>query len=341
MHWTHDRAQVCSGDTASPTSQVLTNSKDGRMGSPMTGTNAPAYTDAFTIDVAGVTMSARAGSDDVVLKVLAPLDRFIVDTQSPDVRLTVHYAAPPEADENDQEVFDSAGVWRLYRTGTGYTYAMSSPIIDGGRPYRVALFDEALSQGDLYIRPLPYMDEKRGADGRLPIGPWEYPLDELLVVNKIADGRGVDIHGCAIAREGVGHLFIGVSGAGKSTLAELWRPRAVRVLSDDRVIVRRLGDEMIGYGTPWHGDAGAALPDGVPLKGLYFLNQSRANYLRPISRADAVTRLVVRCFPTFYFRTGMENTLSLLSEIAASVPAYEFGFRNDQSAIDHLITSWE
>jgi hypothetical protein len=295
----------------------------------------------YTVDIAGVRLRARASGPETALVISSNLARFVTSDPVSDLTVTVHYEVPPLVSGDSPEVFDSGGVWRLYRTDGGYTFTMGTPVIDGGRPYRVVHFDDALTEGQLYVRPMDHSETARLPDGRMPICPWEYPLDELLVVNKIADGSGVNIHGCAVMHNGVGHLMVGVSGAGKSTLAELWKPRGVPILSDDRIIVRPNGGRMFVHGTPWHGDAQVSLNERAPLANLYFIVKSDENYLRRLSGADALTRLVVRCFPTLYFKVGMENTMSLLSDIAASVPAYEFGFLPDQSAIDFLMKSWD
>src|SRR5207237_1133299 len=73
------------------------------------------------------------------------------------------------------------------------------------------------------------------------VSPLEYPLDELLITNWLSCGRGVEVHACGLVdRESGGHLFLGHSGAGKSTTTLLWKKlRDVRVLSDDRIILRK------------------------------------------------------------------------------------------------------
>ena len=73
--------------------------------------------------------------------------------------------------------------------------------------------------------------------------PLEYPLDELLLQGLLARGRGAEIHACGIADgSGRGLLFVGQSGAGKTTMARLWEgERGITVLSDDRIILRRVG----------------------------------------------------------------------------------------------------
>ena len=132
-------------------------------------------------------------------------------------------------------------------------------------------------------------------------------------------------------------MFCGVSGAGKSTLAELWKKRQAAILSDDRIAVRRRDGIIRAYGTPWHGDARVSLAESAPLGAIYFIVQGTENRVLPMSATDIATRLMVRCFPTFYLPTGMEYTLGFITELAGEVPCYELQFTPDDGAIDTVL----
>jgi hypothetical protein len=297
------------------------------------------------IRVAGVTFLAEARTKGLRLDVQPRLRPFMVEADTGDTEFGVYYEDFPSGLEvrPENQVFDSTGGWRLYERGDGYLMTfMLAPHETGAmaRPSEIVRFDRAFSKGDLFIRPRGVGEARSHADGSVSVSPWHYPLEELLLVNRIAHLDGVLIHACGVIVNGEGHLFTGVSGAGKSTLAELWKARGVPILSDERVVVRCDGDQLTLHGTPRFSTAGTSLPDSAPLASVNFLRQSSENYLRPISAAEAVTLLLVTCYPTIYFKVGMENTISLLAKIASSVPAWEFGFRPDQTAIDCLLESW-
>lgn len=291
----------------------------------------------YAIEVAGITLKATASGDHFDLEIHPAYDHFVVTASNPDIDLTVYYEELPLFDDFGELIFDSGSIWRLYSLGDEYIITMSSPIM-GPDPYRIARFNKTFDKGQLYVKPRETTDNRRGPNGKPSICPFDYPLDEWLIINKVADGRGLDVHGCGVANDESGILFIGVSGAGKSTLANLWKNKPVRILSDDRLIVRPYNKEHWVYGTPWHGDANISMATGVPLKGLYFITQSPENSLRRLPRAEALTRLLVCCFPTFYIKDGMEKTMTLLEEISSNVPAYEFGFVPDDSAIDFVMS---
>ena len=134
--------------------------------------------------------------------------------------------------------------------------------------------------------------------------PFEYPLNELLFIDLLAQGRGVEVHASGlIDPQGNGRLFLGQSGAGKTTISRLWqRLRGVRILSDDRIILRNEGGRIWMHGTPWHGEGLMALPARAPLTQIYFLRHSPSNSLVPQGKAEAVARMLPARFLRFTVR---------------------------------------
>jgi hypothetical protein len=163
-------------------------------------------------------------------------------------------------------------------------------------------------------------------------------LDELLLLNLLSQGRGAEIHGCGVVdAAGHGHLFAGQSGAGKSTMARLWQERKdARVLSDDRIVLRKANGKIWIYGTPWHGDAGSAAAARAPLSRIYFLRHEQENELIPTREAEAVGRLLACSFPPFYSPKGLRFTLGFLEEVVKAVGCFELGFVPDERVISAL-----
>ncbi len=108
------------------------------------------------------------------------------------------------------------------------------------------------------------------------------------------------------------------------------------ILSDDRIIIRDVDDGYQIYGTPWHGDAKVASPQSVPLSRILFLAHDRENRLTPLEHIDATSRLLVRCFPTFWDAEGMQYTMGLSDRIVAEIPCHELGFVPDKRVIELL-----
>ena len=172
-----------------------------------------------------------------------------------------------------------------------------------------------------------------------PVGtaiyPLEYPLDELAMMHRLALGDGIEVHALGLADEdGRGYLFLGHSGAGKSTTARLWQQRGVRLLSDDRIILRKQNERIFMYGTPWHGDAGVALPDCAPLSAMFFLEQAPADELVPLSQSKAAAELFARAFVPQYLKSGIQFSLDFADQVTCSVPNSVFRFAPTPGAVE-------
>jgi hypothetical protein len=168
--------------------------------------------------------------------------------------------------------------------------------------------------------------------------PFEYPLDELMMVNWLGRGRGVELHACGVVdHDGQGVIFCGQSGAGKSTTGRLWQAaggrRAPVVLSDDRIIVREEQGTLFMYGTPWHGEAALARAARVPCKGLLLLEQARQTRLVPLPGAAAVSRLFACSFVPFHDAAAVGFTLDFLAALVGQLPCLGLRFRRDGSFV--------
>ena len=160
---------------------------------------------------------------------------------------------------------------------------------------------------------------------------------ELLMISYLAQGYGVILHACGIDFNGNGLLFAGESGAGKSTLANLWdREKSATVLSDDRTIVRCIDGEFRMFGTPWHGEAKFGSPKGVKLENIYFLRHSQQTVTQPLTRTQAVLKMLQCSFPPYWDATGMQITMELFEQLATRISCCELAFRPDESVIQFV-----
>jgi hypothetical protein len=253
----------------------------------------------------------------------------LVSEGEPDIALGAEFGAVPPL-ELEEEVFHTGGVWGLCRSRGKLVLHFCARELES-TPYKVAVMEPDFRAGTIRSRV-----KESGQENCF--NPLNYPLDELLVINLLSrGGRGMLVHACAVDYQGQGWLFPGTSGAGKTTLTELWRGEpGVTLLSDDRIIIRDMGDSYRIYGTPWHGNAEIASPLSAPLSGIFFLAHDHENRLTPVKRADAASRLLVRSFPTFWDAEGMRYTLGLCERISARVSCYELGFVPDKRVIGIL-----
>jgi hypothetical protein len=169
--------------------------------------------------------------------------------------------------------------------------------------------------------------------------PLDYPLDEVLITHRLALEQAIELHGCGVVgTDGASNLFVGHSGAGKSTTARLWTSREdVEVLSDDRIIVRREGDRIVMYGTPWHGEEAYASPGSAPLSRILLLEQGRGNVLTRLSPSQAVGELFARSFVPFHRHEFVNSALEFLQDVVNEVPCYRYAFEPDQGAVERIL----
>ena len=224
--------------------------------------------------------------------------------------------------------FRSGGLWSAYTSSTGTKFYFSSPAV-GSRPYKAAWFDPSFARGHVVL--------SRPAFGAgQPVFPLEYPLDELAMMHRLALGEGLEVHALGLADEdGQGYLFLGHSGAGKSTTARLWKQQqGIRLLSDDRIILRKQGDKIVMYGTPWHGDAGVASPGRAALSAVFLLEQAPSDELIPLTQTKAAAELFARAFVPHYLKGGIQFSLEFVDQITQSVPCSVFRFAPTPGAVE-------
>jgi len=224
-----------------------------------------------------------------------------------------------------KKAFDCPPIWALYRqNGTSIIKIQhESPDL-----VRTLVLQPPIEKADLYFteKSPRFMD------------PFFGPTLELLMVHTLAEGKGAIIHACGISLNGKGILFVGESGAGKSTMAKMWdQETGVDVLSDDRNIVRKKGDQFWTFGTPWHGEAKFASPESVILERIFFLRHGKENAINEIKGSHPVSLFLTTSFPPYWDSDGMVYTLEMLTDLTAQVPCQELTFRPDRSTIDFVL----
>jgi hypothetical protein len=279
------------------------------------------------IEVAGLVFSLAGAQDRPAIQFEQAYDGFL-STAQPAVSVCMHYDGLPRLSlRNTDLLFDSESVWRLYQVDGQQAIVLQIPA-SSSPPYRVALFDDQISQVEVYSEP------RRLPGGLLP-DPLHYPLAEVLMVCLLARGRGLMMHACGIDDGGRGYLFAGNSTHGKSTTARLWQDEAT-ILNDDRIVLRQREGRFWMYGTPWHGDYTGVAPHGVPLEKVFFLQHADDNQVRPVAGTEAASMLLTRCFPPLWDAEGMGFSVDFCGRLAGAVPCYELGFLPDGRVVEYV-----
>jgi hypothetical protein len=287
--------------------------------------------------VGGVSLrTASIRSEDV--KFGPVLEAFREETGSSDLEIDVEWV-PDIIPACRRAIFDSGTTWRLYEHLSGFQFDFGDPITDD-RPYKRLVVDDGFRHAALQMSTRYFAAFSHAAD---PLG---YPLDELLIMHRLTQERAIELHGSGIVRaNGDANLFVGHSGAGKSTTTRLWTSREeVEVLSDDRIIVRyddgRDGapgpTAMRMYGTPWHGEAMFASPNSAPLTRIFILEHGHGNIITRLTPSQAVGELFARAFVPFHRHEYIDNAITFLEQLVASVPCYHYSFEPDARAVEKI-----
>jgi hypothetical protein len=279
--------------------------------------------------IGGITICLQADTPDGIQLDSQSLE-FEVEANDGDIKVTVEWAERLRPWRRERD-FDSGALWALFREPQEFIFDFTSHNVSE-HPYKRIRVDRDFREAQLVL--------SREALGKYAsVAPLEYPADELLVTNHLASGLGAEVHGCGlIDPESGGHLFLGHSGAGKSTTTKLWRSRHnVKVLSDDRIILRMQQGEVWMYGTPWHGEAAFASAARAKLKRIFILQHGSKNEIAAVSGAQSVGELFARCFPTFHSTAGLQNTAEFLQCVSEAVPCYEFRFVPNLTAVEFVV----
>lgn len=284
----------------------------------------------LTARIGGISLGLTAESPDLDLVSDAALRSFLVADCRCDMEFSVCWRDSFE-EARGGLLFDSAGLWQLFDDAQGYCLRFTTAHL-GPQPYKQVRVSRDFTRGRIELRR-PFFPQGQ------PVNALEYPLDELLWIHRLAQGEGVEVHACGVvAPDGRGFLLAGHSGAGKSTSARLWTQHSgARVLSDDRIILRRENGSVRMYGTPWHGDAGVAEAAACSLDVILVLAQGDSNMLRPMGSAAVSAELFVRSFVPHHSPDGVSFVLGFFDRLTREIPCYEFSFVPDSSAVEALL----
>ena len=286
----------------------------------------------FLIRIADITCAISGADPSLRMNIDRSLHNFLVQGSQPDVAIEAKIRDLSAFKDNGDLIFDSGAVWRLYQQNGTCSFCFQSPLL-GPAPYKIARMRRDFTQGEILIHG-PFYEMKQS------VYPLEYPLDELLFINFLSLGLGVEVHACGLVDSlGIGRLFLGQSTAGKTTMARLWEDDpGVTILSDDRIILRKIDNQIWMYGTPWHGEAGFASPTRAPLNEVYFLEKGMRNQISPLKEAESASRFFGCCFPLFYSRDAVDFTLRFFDEVAKTVPCHELTFLPNKTTVEFLFT---
>jgi len=283
---------------------------------------------SLSFTIADITLSIHSTDPSLKLQFQGATKNFCTQGGNADITIEIGRDDLSRIETGGKKIFDSGGTWRLYETNGKYKFYFYSEAM-GPVPYKIAEVQKDFSRVRVFIHN-PYFDPSQ------PIYPLEYPLDELLFVHFLSIGRGAEVHACGISdSQGKGYLFIGQSGAGKSTMAGLWKDQpGVTILSDDRIVLRKMNGGFWMYGTPWHGEGRFFSPSRAQLRRIYFLGKGKKNEVIPYRTAEAIGHLTACSFLPFYKPEALDFTMAFFEKTVKTVPTGELRFVPDGRVVE-------
>lgn len=225
--------------------------------------------------------------------------------------------------ENLIKLFDGDHSWVMFKESDNYLLSRHPPAFE--RPFWLARINPRFTKATVFINN----GVIRTKDGHRVIeNPVRYPFDQILLMYILAPKKGALLHAAGVNLNGKGCIFPGKSGAGKSTITKQFAAVGkTHLLSDDRIIVRKIDGGFKAYGTPWPGEAGIALNESMPLSSIFFLNHGTTNRIKPIKPRQALERLMPVTSIPWYDKDVIPKILDFCEDLVFNVPAYVLDFK--------------
>lgn len=248
---------------------------------------------------------------------------------SADLVLRLHHGRRPAQALCGEMVRSVAGVRNIYLSQDTWAfefYPRDRMLMPHRPPHQLLTFDRRFTAGDLYV----------WADGISKRPALEFGLFLFeLFADMLPFYNGMMLHASGISDGGQGIIFAGPSGAGKSTLAELWQEcDGVKLLHDDRIILRKKGEQWWAHPVAGIGEFRAACAEGVLLEAIFLVSHSQQNLAERMGVAKAAGALLPHISLPLYDAVAVRLGLDLLDDLLQKVPVYQLGFLPDDSAID-------
>jgi hypothetical protein len=144
------------------------------------------------------------------------------------------------------------------------------------------------------------------------------------------------VHASLVVLDNKYILFMGASGTGKSTLADCVCSVGGTCLTDENPFVSWYQDTPFTYGTPWSKLDNQFISASGPLAAIFFLRHAPKNNLRKLGFKEKTRNLLHNTRPFNWLPETIPANIALIDKIAGIVPAYDFGFVPDHSAIDTI-----
>jgi hypothetical protein len=290
---------------------------------------------SYNLNIAGYNIRLEAASMETQLIPGKRFNSSICNENDSDVTITVFqgsYNFPSDAERvfhaplveeiDGDRIKKSDNFWSIYKHRTDLIIK--------------TIFPYTNCEKEGYLR---FNLNSRSWDLFLPEGvnnadPLEYPIDGLILYYLTVMNGDIMVHASGVSHAGKGYLFSGVSGKGKTTMARLWDSSGGKVIHDDRLIIRRMGDKYMMFNTPVYADD---KPNGSPLTRIFLIEHGYENMMIPVSGAMAVSLMLANCIQHNWNPEIIARLMGSVSIMCSEVQVAKLKFLPDRSIIDYIM----
>lgn len=252
---------------------------------------------------------------------------IIPEIAQPDVLICCKEGIPDTVFDMSQPVFEAENeeqkFYSIYKTDHGLGFVIYNQQ-NKTEIQQIATLDAGYREWTVYSRPT-----QAGT-----LQPLRYPMGPIIMHYLTVNTDAIMIHASCVFDGTKGRIFTGFSGAGKSTISGIWAAQGHLLVNDDRLIIRREGDNFFVHNTPMYYED---VPKRVPLHSIFLISHSPENRIRRVTGATAVSKVLAFCIQNNFDRYFISNNLKLISDVCAKTDIYELGFVPDSNVIDFIL----
>lgn len=260
-------------------------------------------------------------------------EKFVIDARDPqqesnlsEKSLVLQIRDTPDSFQSQlTKLLCANEIWQLWLDGEA-NFVFTQP---KQQPQRWVVIDCDFHHGEI-IGNFSKFNQKT-------VYPLQY-IDIVIFSNWLANFGDLILHASGFAYQGEGFCFLGNSGAGKSTLVrDLSQNPEIIVLGEDQVVLRKIDDQILVYGTPWHETSEMCSPLGVPLKKVFFLDRNAPQEVSPVKDFDAVVRIMQTAFYPIYRSEIIERIMDRLSSLAETTRFYSLAYTRGTDVLQTIL----
>jgi hypothetical protein len=252
-------------------------------------------------------------------KLTSRFEKFQVQKcfENPDIEL--NFKTSSVSVKKKKIIFKGSKLWEIYLDGERVCFE------DKFNKFIIS-FDKEIVRGEItFLSNSPSL-----------IFPLFYPLGPLLILNKLAQGKGIFLHASGVKDGALGYIFCGSSGTGKTTIARIWQEsKAGTVLNGDRIIIRKINGEFYVYGSPWYTrNENLIANEKAKLGKIFFLKRREKNFVRKLTSREAFKKLLPQTYFAIWDKRAIEFSLKFLNQLCREITCFELGFKPTRDIID-------